>query len=289
MANLLNNAAKYTDPGGQIALEAERQGDEAVIRVRDNGIGLGPEILPRVFDLFAQEARSLDRSQGGLGIGLTLVRSLVQLHGGSIRAESDGPGLGSRFTVRLPASSADPAPVVPALPSPTLVDSGRSAALLEILVVDDSLDSARSLARVLKLWGHRVEVAHDGLDAIETARSRPLRRPPARHRPARDGRLPGRRGDPGRVRPRPADPHRPDRIRPGGGLRPVPRPPGSTPTSSSPSTSTASKGCSPGPASSAIAPAEAFGNALDDSTTQIINIARLGKRDLARWTRWRPR
>ena len=105
VANLLNNAAKYTDRGGRIALVADREGDEAVVRVRDNGIGLSAEMLPRVFDLFAQGDRSLDRSQGGLGIGLTLVRSLVQLHDGNVSVESCGPGQGSEFIVRLPASS----------------------------------------------------------------------------------------------------------------------------------------------------------------------------------------
>ena len=169
MANLLNNAAKYTDRGGRIALTADREGDEAVVRVRDNGIGLSAEMLPRVFDLFAQEDRSLDRSQGGLGIGLTLVRSLVQLHGGSISAESPGPGLGSEFTIRLPAS-----PPVQWTPGR---GRGRSPAaaspprLLRVLVVDDSQDSARSLARVLKLWGHEVRVAHDGPAAIEATQS----------------------------------------------------------------------------------------------------------------------
>ena len=105
VANLLNNAAKYTDRGGRIALAAEREGDEAVVRVRDNGMGLSAEMLPRVFDLFAQEDRSLDRSQGGLGIGLTLVRSLVQFHDGSVSVESRGPGQGSEFIVRLPVLS----------------------------------------------------------------------------------------------------------------------------------------------------------------------------------------
>ena len=108
MANLLNNAAKYTDRGGRIALVADREGDEAVVRVRDNGIGLSAEMLPRVFDLFAQADRSLDRSQGGLGIGLTLVRSLVQLHDGNVSVESRGPGQGSEFIVRLPTSSRRP-------------------------------------------------------------------------------------------------------------------------------------------------------------------------------------
>ena len=169
VANLLNNAAKYTDTGGRIALSADREGDEWVVRVRDNGIGLSAEMLPRVFDLFSQEDRSLDRSQGGLGIGLTLVRSLVQLHGGTIRADSAGPGLGSEFTLRLPAS--------PPVQSQEGADGGASPSepsqrhLLRVLVVDDSRDSARSLARLLKLWGYETRVAHDGPAAIEATRS----------------------------------------------------------------------------------------------------------------------
>jgi PAS domain S-box-containing protein len=167
VANLLNNAAKYTDRGGRIALDADREGDEAVVRVRDNGIGLSAEMLPRVFDLFAQADRSLDRSQGGLGIGLTLVRSLVQLHDGNVSVESRGPGQGSEFIVRLPASSrAQSTPVA----NKDATSAEESAyPLLRLLVVDDSQDSARSLARVLKLWGYEVRVAHDGLEAIEAA------------------------------------------------------------------------------------------------------------------------
>src|SRR5262249_22197405 len=110
LANLLNNAAKYTEPGGRIALRVERNGGEAIVRVRDNGIGIDPELLPRVFELFTQAERSLDRSQGGLGIGLTLVRRLVELHGGTVEAQSEGVGRGSEFTIRLPL--APPGPVV---------------------------------------------------------------------------------------------------------------------------------------------------------------------------------
>jgi signal transduction histidine kinase/CheY-like chemotaxis protein len=166
VANLLNNAAKYTDRSGRIALTAAREGDEAVVRVRDNGIGLSVEMLPRVFDLFAQEERSLDRSQGGLGIGLTLVRSLVQQHGGSITAESSGPGLGSEFAVRLPVLPVGAAPRQDADPA---ISGTAPPQTQRVLVVDDSQDSARSLARVLKLWGHEVRIAHDGPEAIRAA------------------------------------------------------------------------------------------------------------------------
>jgi PAS domain S-box-containing protein len=165
VANLLNNAAKYTDRGGQIALRADQEGDELVVRVRDNGVGLSADMLPRVFDLFSQEDRSLDRSQGGLGIGLTLARSLVELHEGTIRADSSGPGLGSEFTIRLPA--------LPHTRSTSSIKEGAPPTTqtqpeaLRILVVDDSQDSARSLARVLRLWGHETRVAHEGPVAIE--------------------------------------------------------------------------------------------------------------------------
>lgn len=166
VANLLNNAAKYTDQGGRITLTAGREGDEAVVRVRDNGVGLSAEMLPRVFDLFSQEDRSLDRSQGGLGIGLTLVRSLVQHHGGSITADSPGPGLGSEFVVRLPVLPVEAAPS----PEPdSAVTASAPARLQRVLVVDDRQDSARSLARVLRLWGHEVCMAHDGPEAIRAA------------------------------------------------------------------------------------------------------------------------
>jgi PAS domain S-box-containing protein len=163
VSNLLNNAAKYTDRGGRIEIEANREGDEAVVHVRDNGIGLGEEMLPRVFDLFAQEDRSLDRSQGGLGIGLTLVRSLVSLHGGTVSARSDGPGMGSEFSVRLPLSVQIDRPTTATLPASEHPTTSR----LRVLVVDDSEDSARSLARVMKLWGHDARFAHDGPTAIE--------------------------------------------------------------------------------------------------------------------------
>ena len=104
VSNLLTNAAKYTPPGGDIAVRAEQADGEVVLRVRDTGIGIAPDVLPRIFDLFVQERQALDRSQGGLGIGLTIVRSLVERHGGSVSARSDGPGRGSEFVVRLPTA-----------------------------------------------------------------------------------------------------------------------------------------------------------------------------------------
>ncbi|HEX9945131.1 MAG TPA: PAS domain-containing protein [Thermoanaerobaculia bacterium] len=165
LANLLNNAAKYTRPGGHIQLAAGRSGDEAVIKVRDDGIGVPAEMLSRIFELFAQVDTSLERAQGGLGIGLTIARSLVEMHGGRIEAASGGLGRGSEFTVRLPLASAE----VPH-PSPHEPDAAeRAAAGLRILVVDDNEDSAESLAVWLRLIGHDARTAHDGPRALEMA------------------------------------------------------------------------------------------------------------------------
>jgi CheY-like chemotaxis protein len=164
LANLLNNAAKYTEPGGRIELVAARELDTAVVRVRDNGLGIAPEHLPHVFDLFAQADRSLTRAQGGLGIGLTLVRSLVELHGGSVSARSAGIGEGSEFELRLPlhplpGSLRGDQPV-------SFLDAGESHRLL---VVDDNREHADTLALYLSTAGHQVRVAYDGLDAVAVA------------------------------------------------------------------------------------------------------------------------
>ena len=156
LGNLLNNAAKYTEEGGRIFVTATRDGDEAVVRIRDTGIGLAPDMLTGVFDLFTQEKRTLDRSQGGLGIGLTLVRSLVELHGGTVQATSEGPGRGSEFIVRLPALPPDAAVAEPETQQPTSPNRYR------LLIVDDNVDSAESLAELLALTGHEVRTAHDG-------------------------------------------------------------------------------------------------------------------------------
>jgi PAS domain S-box-containing protein len=162
--NLLNNSAKYTETGGRIWVLVERQGSEALVRVRDSGQGISAALLPHVFDLFTQAERSLDRSEGGLGVGLALVRKLVELHGGSVCATSEGAGRGSEFTVRLP--------VAPEQTRNQPMDSDKTpeqARGLRVLVVEDNLDSARSLAALLRLQGHEVEVVHDGRNAVETA------------------------------------------------------------------------------------------------------------------------
>jgi PAS domain S-box-containing protein len=169
--NLLHNAAKYTDPGGRIMLTAARDGPSVVVRVRDTGIGIAADELPRVFDLFMQAERRFDRAQGGLGIGLSLVRSLVDLHGGSITAQSDGPGHGSEFTIRLPALPAS-ATVPPVTPTSEPAPIVRLLPRRRVLVVDDNLDAARTMAMLLRrAWGQDVEVAHDGLAAVEAAQS----------------------------------------------------------------------------------------------------------------------
>lgn len=163
VGNLLHNAAKFTPPGGRIELSAGREAGEAVIRVRDSGAGVTSELLPRIFEPFTQEDRSLARSTGGLGIGLALVRRLTEMHGGRVEAASAGPGQGSEFTVRLPvvelpgAVSADPAPTVEAA-------QGRS-----VLIVDDNADYADSLGALLELEGYRVHVLYDGRAALDWA------------------------------------------------------------------------------------------------------------------------
>ncbi|HEX5720584.1 MAG TPA: ATP-binding protein [Thermoanaerobaculia bacterium] len=166
LANLLHNAAKFTDPGGNIDLTVEIDGPEVLLRVRDDGQGIEPELLPRIFDLFVQEDRSLARSHGGLGIGLTLVRSLVERHGGTVEAHSAGPGRGSELVVRLPLCTDRAAE--PAEPCrEQLREPERGPA--RILLVEDNVDAADALAELLRLWGHEVEVAHDGAAAVQSA------------------------------------------------------------------------------------------------------------------------
>lgn len=162
VSNLLTNAARYTPPGGDIGLRAWREPDGRVgIAVRDNGTGIAPEILPRVFDLFYQGPRGIERAEGGLGIGLALVRNLVKLHGGSVEAHSDGPGRGSEFVVWLPSTTGDDAS---AAPMERDTPAGRSAA--RILLVDDNQDAAETLALLLQHYGHEVHAFRDPMAAL---------------------------------------------------------------------------------------------------------------------------
>jgi PAS domain S-box-containing protein len=166
LCNLLTNAAKFSDRGGRIWLTAEQQGGEAVVSVRDTGVGIPPQMLPKVFEVFTQVDRSLEKSHGGLGIGLSIVQRLVEMHGGTVEARSEGPGMGSEFVVRLPVvlslvqgeepDGDDPKPA-------------RPTARHRILVVDDNEDSARTLAMMLNLMGNEVRIAHDGLEAVAAA------------------------------------------------------------------------------------------------------------------------
>jgi CheY-like chemotaxis protein len=165
-SNLLTNSAKYTGRGGQIWLTAERRGGEAAVTVRDDGIGIPPEALGKIFDMFSQVDRSTERSAGGLGIGLALVKGLVEMHGGTVTAHSEGEGKGSTFNVTLPVlADRQEAATAAALAS----DDGWAAAGRRILVVDDNRDGADSLAMMLRLLGNEVRTANDGLEAVEQA------------------------------------------------------------------------------------------------------------------------
>jgi signal transduction histidine kinase len=166
LSNLLNNAAKYTQNGGLIGLSVERVGEEVLFRVCDNGIGISAEMLPKVFELFTQVERSLDRSQGGLGVGLTVVKRLVEMHGGRVEAVSSGAGCGSEFTVRLPSIEA---PTETEVAAETAAESRTPGAPQRILVVDDNADAADSLAFLLKHGDHEVRTAHDGRQAVDVA------------------------------------------------------------------------------------------------------------------------
>ncbi|HET8946303.1 MAG TPA: ATP-binding protein, partial [Candidatus Polarisedimenticolia bacterium] len=162
-SNLLNNAAKYTEPGGEVALVVDRRGEEAIVRVCDTGVGIPPEMLPRVFDIFTQVDRTLEGAQGGLGIGLSLVKGLVETHGGTVEAHSAGRGLGSEFVVRLPALPEMPAARGNGAPSAAPVMPRR------VLIVDDNRDAAVSLAAMLNFMGNVTQTAHDGVEALDVA------------------------------------------------------------------------------------------------------------------------
>ncbi len=162
--NLLNNAAKYSDRGGHIRLHVARAGSDVVVTVQDTGIGIAADQLPRIFEMFTQVDRSLEKSHGGLGIGLTLVKRLVELHGGGVEAHSDGPGHGSTFVVRLPVVVDAPTPHDLGEPAET-----RATPTLRILIVDDNRDAADSLAMVLRLKSNDVRTAYDGKEGVDTA------------------------------------------------------------------------------------------------------------------------
>ena len=163
-SNLLNNAAKYTQRGGRMRLTVQQLGGEAVVSVKDNGIGIPTHMLPHVSEMFTQVDRNLERSQGGLGIGLSIVKRRVEMHGRSVEVRSDGDGRGSDFVVRLPVDLL----VVGDKPFDE-VKAVRPTAYYRILVVDDNLDSAESLTMLLTIMGHETRTAHDGLEALDVA------------------------------------------------------------------------------------------------------------------------
>ncbi len=180
IAALLGNAAKFTDPGGRIEMTIGREGDQAVVRVRDSGIGLTPDMLRRAFEMFTQGDQGLARSPGGLGIGLALARNLVRLHGGTVEATSPGPGQGSEFLIRLPITPVTAQPAHPAEAGhPAAPQNGihpdpappreQHPAILHVLLVDDNRDAARSTELLLRQAGHEVVVAHDGPTALDLA------------------------------------------------------------------------------------------------------------------------
>jgi CheY-like chemotaxis protein len=170
ISNILNNAAKYTAPGGRIVLAVTAGDGQVSVAVRDNGVGIAPEVLPYIFDLFTQAERTPDRSQGGLGIGLALVKSLVALHGGSVQARSEGLGQGSEFSISLPCAARAPAAAGgggDGAAAGTVPDNGN----LRVLVVDDNADAAQMLAALLEVQGHAVSVEYDARGALARARS----------------------------------------------------------------------------------------------------------------------
>jgi CheY-like chemotaxis protein/two-component sensor histidine kinase len=166
-SNLLNNAAKYTERRGRITLTLQREGNHAAVRVKDTGVGISAEHLPNIFEMFSQVERSLEHSQGGLGIGLSLAKRLTEMHGGTIEANSEGPNKGSEFIVRLPAVSGPPAQ-----PQTTAEEEDKPAPQrCRVLIVDDNEDTVTSLSIMLRILGHEVHSARDGLQALEAANS----------------------------------------------------------------------------------------------------------------------
>jgi CheY-like chemotaxis protein len=164
-SNLLNNAARYMDPGGKIWIEGTRRDGQVEVAVRDAGVGIPADALPWIFDMFAQVDGSLDRSQSGLGIGLTIVKRLVEMHGGAVDARSEGSGRGAAFTVRLPIADG----AAPLGPPMTLEPPAPHTITRRVLVADDNRDAAESLSMLLRLMGNEVRTVHDGMEAVEEA------------------------------------------------------------------------------------------------------------------------
>ena len=165
IVNLLTNAAKYTGEGGHITLIVQQEGGEAMVRVRDSGVGISPEALPRIFDLFTQADKSLARSEGGLGIGLTIVHRIAEIHGGRVEAHSEGLGRGSEFIVRFPLTLPPSSQLESA--APKSAETAMAGRTLRVLVVDDNHDSADTVAVLLRRSGHEVRVAYSGKEALE--------------------------------------------------------------------------------------------------------------------------
>jgi CheY-like chemotaxis protein len=165
LGNLLDNAVKFSDDGGTIVLAVEPSDGSVDVRVQDSGIGIAPDVLPRIFELFTQADRTLARERGGLGIGLTVVRRLVELHGGTVRAASDGLGHGTEFRITLPILADADSLAEAATPARSVSGPAR-----RVLVVDDNRDSAEGVRRILEREGHTVELAHDGSGALQAAR-----------------------------------------------------------------------------------------------------------------------
>jgi two-component system CheB/CheR fusion protein len=162
VGNLLGNAAKFTPRGGRVAVTLERDGDSAALQVRDNGDGIDPGVIHRLFEPFSQAGQTLARTRGGLGLGLALVKRLVELHGGSVAAASEGSGRGAVFTVRVPLVSTPERPDLP--------ERARAFRRCRVLLIEDNVDAADSLKEALELAGHEVTVAYDGSSGLETAR-----------------------------------------------------------------------------------------------------------------------
>ena len=166
LGNLLHNASKFSRPGGRISLTAEQRGRDLVVTVKDAGMGISSELLPKIFEMFAQGDQTLERSHSGLGIGLTLVRRLVEMHGGTVQASSEGPGRGSEFVVRLPGLIEESV-----APPPNPAVDAPAVAARRILVVDDNHDAAESMSMLLELMGNETRLAFDGMEAVDAAAS----------------------------------------------------------------------------------------------------------------------